>query len=46
MSVESTPVAPSGETGHEDTFCRDSLPPRELWPHMDYAAAGPTTRRA
>ena len=21
-------------TGHLDTFCRDSLPPRELWPHL------------
>jgi 2-aminobenzoate-CoA ligase len=27
------PLAPSG---HVDTFCRDSLPPRELWPHLDY----------
>jgi len=24
-------------SGHVDTFCRDSLPPRELWPHLDYA---------
>jgi 2-aminobenzoate-CoA ligase len=23
-------------TGHLDTFCRDSLPPRELWPHLIY----------
>ncbi len=24
-------------TGHVDTFARDRLPPRELWPVMDYA---------
>jgi 2-aminobenzoate-CoA ligase len=23
-------------TGHFDTFCRDHLPPRALWPHMSY----------
>jgi 2-aminobenzoate-CoA ligase len=23
-------------SGHVDTFCRDSLPPRELWPEMRY----------
>ncbi|HEY3569605.1 MAG TPA: AMP-binding protein [Thermoanaerobaculia bacterium] len=27
---------PSGPTAHVDTFCRDSLPPPEYWPHMDY----------
>ncbi len=25
------------ETGEMDTFCRDALPPRELWPEMSYA---------
>jgi 2-aminobenzoate-CoA ligase len=29
-------VVPSG---HRDTFCRDALPPRELWPEMPYDAA-------
>jgi 2-aminobenzoate-CoA ligase len=24
------------ESAHVDTFCRDNLPPRELWPDMDY----------
>ena len=23
-------------TGHADTFCRDALPPRDLWPEMRY----------
>ena len=25
-------------SGHLDTFCRDALPPRELWPQMSYSA--------
>ena len=25
-----------GMSAHVDTFCRDSLPPRELWPEMRY----------
>jgi 2-aminobenzoate-CoA ligase len=29
--------APAAATGHWDTFCRDALPPRELWPRMDYS---------
>jgi 2-aminobenzoate-CoA ligase len=24
------------DSAHVDTFCRDHLPPRELWPDMDY----------
>lgn len=24
------------ESAHVDTFCRDNLPPRELWPDMNY----------
>src|SRR4030095_11455883 len=24
------------DSAHVDTFCRDHLPPRELWPEMDY----------
>jgi 2-aminobenzoate-CoA ligase len=28
---------PSGPSAHVDTFCRDSLPPPELMPHMDYS---------
>ncbi len=26
-----------GRTAHIDTFARDNLPPRELWPAMDYS---------
>ena len=26
--------APRAPSGHLDTFCRDSLPPRELWPRL------------
>src|SRR3954447_7776004 len=29
-------MLPSGPTVHVDTFCRDSLPPPEHMPHMDY----------
>jgi 2-aminobenzoate-CoA ligase len=25
------------DSAHVDTFCRDNLPPRELWPEMDYS---------
>jgi 2-aminobenzoate-CoA ligase len=32
------PRAPSAPTAHEDTFCRDHLPPRDAWPRMDYGA--------
>ncbi|MBN9448558.1 MAG: AMP-binding protein, partial [Bosea sp.] len=27
-------------SGHEDSFARDNLPPRESWPRLDLAAAG------
>jgi 2-aminobenzoate-CoA ligase len=27
-----------GRTAHKDTFARDNLPPKELWPAMDYAS--------
>src|SRR5215204_4166737 len=30
------PNAPHGTSAHVDTFCRDHLPPRELWPEMDF----------
>src|SRR5215469_1014556 len=33
------PIDPSGPfdpSGHRDTFARDHLPPRELWPVMEY----------
>ncbi len=26
------------DSAHVDTFCRDHLPPRELWPEMDYSS--------
>ena len=29
---------PSGQSAHRDTFARDNLPPRDLWPDMDYGA--------
>ena len=32
-----TPNAPAGRSAHVDTFCRDRLPPPELWPWMDYS---------
>lgn len=35
-SSPSSRALPSGPTAHVDTFCRDSLPPPELMPHMDY----------
>jgi 2-aminobenzoate-CoA ligase len=30
-------VPGDGRTAHKDTFARDNLPPRELWPEMDYS---------
>ena len=34
----SAPRLPGGvPSGHADTFARDGLPPRELWPVMDYS---------
>jgi 2-aminobenzoate-CoA ligase len=34
--MTATPVKSAARSGHVDTFCRDSLPPRELWPEMRY----------
>jgi 2-aminobenzoate-CoA ligase len=31
------PLDAAEPTGHVDTFCRDSLPPRELWPRLDFS---------
>ena len=32
-------LAPTGAaSAHVDSFARDNLPPREMWPHMDYGA--------
>jgi 2-aminobenzoate-CoA ligase len=28
----------SEPSGHVDTFCEDNLPPRELWPELDYTS--------
>src|SRR5690242_15196484 len=28
---------PTGTSAHIDTFARENLPPRELWPVMDYS---------
>jgi 2-aminobenzoate-CoA ligase len=30
------PNAPRGVSAHTDTFCRDQLPPPDLWPRMDF----------
>jgi 2-aminobenzoate-CoA ligase len=35
--TETTAFAPSDGTAQRDTFARDGLPPRELWPEMDYS---------
>ena len=32
------PNAPTGRSAQVDTFCRDNLPPTELWPQMDYTS--------
>src|SRR5687768_6131092 len=32
------PNAPTGRSAHVDAFCRDNLPPRELWPAMSFGA--------
>ncbi len=37
-ATRTQPWAPSAITAHRDTFCRDHLPPTELWPSMDYSA--------
>ncbi len=34
--MTATSVRSAERSGHVDTFCRDSLPPRELWPEMRY----------
>jgi 2-aminobenzoate-CoA ligase len=33
-----SPNAPSGVSAHTDSFCRDQLPPTDLWPVMDFGA--------
>lgn len=35
-----TPTITLSVSAHQDTFCRDNLPPPELWPVLDLAAAG------
>lgn len=30
------PAPPAAPTAHVDTFCRDALPPQEMWPEMRY----------
>ena len=36
-STDSQNLAVAGRTGHIDTFCRDQLPPLDLWPEMDWS---------
>jgi 2-aminobenzoate-CoA ligase len=33
-----SPNAPRGVSAHTDPFCRDQLPPPELWPQLDFGA--------
>src|SRR5215211_2694237 len=33
-----SPNAPRGVSAHTDAFCRDQLPPPELWPQLDFGA--------
>jgi 2-aminobenzoate-CoA ligase len=37
MSRTSPFVPGDGRTAHRDTFARDNLPPKELWPRMDFS---------
>ncbi|HEU0012750.1 MAG TPA: benzoate-CoA ligase family protein [Longimicrobium sp.] len=37
MSTVLQPDAPATPTAHVDTFARDHLPPRELWPELDFS---------
>ena len=32
-----SPNAPTGTSAHVDSFCRDHLPPADLWPRMDFS---------
>ena len=34
----SSPLSQTSTSAHVDTFCRDSLPPREMWPDMPYGS--------
>ncbi len=34
--TSAAPAPPAAPTAHADTFCRDALPPRGLWPEMRY----------
>jgi len=36
VSSSTLPNAPRGVSAHVETFCRDHLPPAELWPAMDF----------
>lgn len=36
-STSSQKLAPVGQSAHIDTFCRNQLPPREMWPEMDWS---------
>jgi 2-aminobenzoate-CoA ligase len=37
--MSATPFVPGdGRTAHADTFARDNLPPRALWPRLDFSA--------
>jgi len=38
MTSPRVPNAPTGVSAHQDTFCRDRLPPREVWPEMDFGS--------
>src|SRR5258708_39658049 len=39
-------MAESAPSAHLDPFCREALPPRELWPEMSYATLPELAGRA
>ena len=38
LTTPPVPNAPTGKSAHTDTFCRDKLPPADLWPQLDFGA--------
>ncbi len=42
MALEEGPDMQLSPSAHDDTFCRDSLPPADQWPDLDFSLAGLT----
>ncbi len=40
MALEEGPDMQLSPSAHDDTFCRDSLPPADQWPDLDFSLAG------